>query len=225
MGRPRRADTASMSQTSSRPAPVTSPGVLILSLTREPIYLTPSARTFLAELDGSPAASWDGSALPPAIHHVCDELQHNRRDDLTATDWGKMHALHLAQTACSTILVRGYGILDQHSGQTGRFLILLEAISTGSPAPIAREDADHQFTERQQGVLNGLLMGHSNKEIAANLQISVHTVKEYIRQIMLKLHATSRTGIVARVAGFTLPSAQSTGQRKSQGPQSAVQVA
>ena len=212
-------------QVQPQPAPLSSPGVLILSMTRDPLYITPSAHKFLEELDGSTEGSWAGTVLPLAIQYVCNELQHDGKQDPQGTDWGKMHVRHLARTAYGTILVRGYGILEQRGAQAGRFLILLETVPIESSAHDTHGETDCQFTARQRSILNGLVLGLTNKQIAESMMISVHTVKEYVRQLMMKLHTTSRTGIVARVAGLTLPTPNTSGHRKSQAAQTTVQVA
>ena len=224
MGNARRADRSKMlPQIQPQPAPLSSPGVLILSMTLEPLYITPSAHKFLAELDGLMDASWSGRVLPLAVRHVCAELQDGKPYP-AGTDWDKMQVRHLAQTAQGTILVRGYCIVEQHGAQTGRFLILLETVPAESSVHDSHGETDCQFTARQRGILNGLVLGLTNKEIAASMTISVHTVKEYVRQLMMKLHTGSRTGIVARVAGLTLPTQKVSGHRRSQAALAAVQV-
>jgi len=206
-------------------APLSSPGVLILSGTREPLYITPGAHKFLAELDGfTDAIIWSGPALPLAVQHVCTELQYDDKHDQTGTDWNKMQVRHLARTAQGTILIRGYAIFEQRGTQAGRFLILLETVPTESSRSDTSQATGYQFTERQRAILNGLVLGLTNKEIAESLRISIHTVKEYVRQLMIKLHASSRTGIVACVAGLTLPSPKASGHRKSQTAEATVQV-
>ena len=220
-----RSNTHEAPNVSPQSAPLSSPGVLILGITRELLYITLSAHKFLAELDGLNGASWNGTVLPVAVQQVCTELQHDGKQDPRGTDWGKMHVRHLAQTAYGTILIRGYGIFEQRGAQAGRFLILLETLPTESAVHDRHGETDCQFTARQQAIVNGLVLGFTNKEIAESMLISVHTVKEYIRQLMMKLHTTSRTGIVARVAGLTLPTPNTSGHRQSQTAQSTVQVA
>jgi DNA-binding CsgD family transcriptional regulator len=199
--------------------------VLILSTTRQSLYITPNAHKFLAELGDSNDASWNSAALPLAIQHVCNELQHDGTHDPSGTDWDKMHVRHLARTAHGTILVRGYGMLEKGT-QAGRFLLLFEMVSLeSSAASDTGDERDYQFTERQRAIVNGLVLGLTNKAIAESLFISVHTVKEYIRQLMMKLHTDSRTGIVARVAGLTLPSTKKSDHRTSSAVPNTVQVA
>lgn len=213
MSNARRADKSKLlPQLQPQPAPLSSPGVLILSMTLEPLYITPSGHKFLAQLDGLTDASWNGRVLPLAIRQVCTELQLDGKPYPAGTDWDKMQVRHLAQTAQGTILVRGYWIVEQQGGQAGRFLILLETVPAESSVHDSHGEMDCQFTARQRGIVNGLALGLTNKEIAESMTISVHTVKEYVRQLMMKLHTGSRTGIVARVAGLTLPSPKPNGQ-------------
>jgi len=227
MGRPRgavRSKLLPLPHVHPQPAPLSSPGVLILSMTREPIYITPIAHKLLGELDGSTEGSWADTVLPLAIQYVCNELQHDGKQDPGGTDWGKMHVHLLARTAYGPILVRGYGILEHPGAQTGRFLILLETVSTESSVHDKYGETDCQFTARQRSIVNGLVLGLTNKQIAESMTISVHTVKEYVRHLMMKLHTSSRTGIVARVAGLTIPSPKVSCHRRSPAVLAAVQV-
>lgn len=227
MSRPRRAIRSKPHKVQNvlpQSTPLLIPGVLILSISREPLYMTLSAHKFLAELDGLTDAPWDSTVLPLAIHHVCTQLQHEGKQDLTGTDWDTLQVRQLARTPHGTILVRGYGIFEYHGAPTGRFLILLERVSEEPSVHSAQGATDCQFTARQRSTANGLVLGLTNKEIAESMLISVHTVKEYVRQLMMKLDTPSRTGIVARMAGLTLPSPKSSSHRKSQAAQATVQV-
>jgi DNA-binding NarL/FixJ family response regulator len=93
---------------------------------------------------------------------------------------------------------------------------LLEAISEvlagGSPmsAPIARivvqsfqnapvkGDEAAALSQRELSVINGLARGLAYKQIADQLGVSIHTVRNYIRRIYEKLHVQSRTEAVAK---------------------------
>ena len=48
------------------------------------------------------------------------------------------------------------------------------------------------LTPREQNVLDHLVSGATDKEIAIQLSISVHTVKSHVRSILNKLHAVNR---------------------------------
>jgi DNA-binding CsgD family transcriptional regulator len=55
-----------------------------------------------------------------------------------------------------------------------------------------------ELTLREVEVLQQLITGASNKEIARRLDISIHTVKFHVASIVAKLGATGRTDAVAR---------------------------
>jgi DNA-binding NarL/FixJ family response regulator len=93
---------------------------------------------------------------------------------------------------------------------------LLEAIRDvhegGSPmsAPIARKvvqslqtprpgaDETPELSPREREVLNGLAEGQAYKQIAGKLDVSIHTVRNYIRRIYEKLHVRSSAEAVAK---------------------------
>jgi DNA-binding NarL/FixJ family response regulator len=93
---------------------------------------------------------------------------------------------------------------------------LLEAIEEvcagGSPmsAPIARKvvqsfktapahgDESVALSPRERSVLDGLAHGLAYKQIAGQLGVSIHTVRNYIRRIYEKLHVCTRTEAVAK---------------------------
>jgi DNA-binding CsgD family transcriptional regulator/tetratricopeptide (TPR) repeat protein len=63
----------------------------------------------------------------------------------------------------------------------------VDALSGHAPAP------DHGLTNREVEVLRLLATGKSNKEIAASLVISEHTVARHVQNIFTKLGVASRT--------------------------------
>jgi two-component system, NarL family, response regulator YdfI len=75
-----------------------------------------------------------------------------------------------------------------------------ESIVAGSQIPSATngvEELLEPLTPREQEVLRMLALGLANKEIAARLNISEHTVKFHVAAILGKLGAASRTEAVA----------------------------
>lgn len=64
------------------------------------------------------------------------------------------------------------------------------------PAVVAEEEGE-QLTERQLEVLQRIVQGETNQEIAAALFITERTVKYHIREILQKLHLRNRAQMVA----------------------------
>ena len=66
------------------------------------------------------------------------------------------------------------------------------------PAAEASEDKPGQLSPREQAVLDGLAKGWTYKQLASELDISIDTIRTYIRRIYEKLHVQSRTEAVAK---------------------------
>jgi DNA-binding NarL/FixJ family response regulator len=72
-----------------------------------------------------------------------------------------------------------------------------EALPAGAASSPALDELAESLTRREQEVLQMLAAGLSNKEIAARLNISDHTVKFHVASILGKLGAASRTEAVS----------------------------
>jgi DNA-binding NarL/FixJ family response regulator len=66
------------------------------------------------------------------------------------------------------------------------------------PAASATEDKSNHLSPREQAVLDGLAKGWTYKQLASELDISIDTIRTYIRRIYEKLHVQSRTEAVAK---------------------------
>ena len=68
------------------------------------------------------------------------------------------------------------------------------------PSEIAQQMADHMssedLTSRELDVLRAVAQGRSNKVVGVALGISEHTVKNHLKNILMKLDATDRTHAV-----------------------------
>ena len=85
----------------------------------------------------------------------------------------------------------GAGLIVVHSAEAS---VLFPAGETAS-RPLA--ELPEPLTQRENEVLQMLASGLANKEIAARLKISEHTVKFHVASILGKLGASSRTEAVS----------------------------
>jgi NarL family two-component system response regulator LiaR len=76
--------------------------------------------------------------------------------------------------------------------------ILSELARPEIPVPEPGARGPDRLTERERDVLRLVVAGLRNKEIAAELGVSENTVKFHLRNILDKLHAQSRSEVVAR---------------------------
>ena len=72
-----------------------------------------------------------------------------------------------------------------------------EMLPAATPAADSLADLAEPLTRREREVLQMLASGLANKEIAARLNISDHTVKFHVASLLGKLGASSRTEAVA----------------------------
>ncbi|WP_029268281.1 MULTISPECIES: response regulator [unclassified Microbacterium] len=79
----------------------------------------------------------------------------------------------------------------------------LAAVAENAALPVPVPDAGRlaNLTGREQEVLEGILQGWSNAQLAARLRISVPTVKTHVSNVLTKLGARSRSHAAALVRG------------------------
>jgi DNA-binding NarL/FixJ family response regulator len=83
--------------------------------------------------------------------------------------------------------LRGEAALSPHLA--GRVLAEFRRLSKGG---ILEKDGQETLTEREQQVLSKVAEGATDKEIAAELNISLNTVKTHVRNILAKLQVSTR---------------------------------
>jgi DNA-binding NarL/FixJ family response regulator len=135
------------------------------------------------------------------------KVHRSRRIVLLAEDLTRAETVRLMQSGVKAILPRDSSASEITSA--------LEAVSEGLvafspdflrlllPAPAEGAEQDFEYlndplTSRESEVLALLAGGAGNKEIAAQLRISEHTVKFHVSSILGKLGATTRTEAVSR---------------------------
>jgi len=67
----------------------------------------------------------------------------------------------------------------------------LSAISAGQ-RPVDTELKWESLTERERQILNGIAAGRSNPEMAAELFVSVNTIRFHVGNVLCKLQVRSR---------------------------------
>src|ERR1700730_390268 len=90
-------------------------------------------------------------------------------------------------------------LIDSHTKEPGQptTAVLLERGPSGL-APLSQVSQQFNLTPREQEVLEYLLQGIRNKEIANRMNLSPSTVKAFVRLIMIKTGVSSRSAIVVK---------------------------
>jgi DNA-binding CsgD family transcriptional regulator len=93
-------------------------------------------------------------------------------------------------------LVLHASVLDSASGE-GNVAVVVEPAKSGDLAPIIIEA--YGLTPRERDVVRAIAQGRSTPQIAAELFLSPHTVRDYIKSVFDKVGVTSRGELVAKL--------------------------
>ena len=96
--------------------------------------------------------------------------------------------LHVVQRGGARITVRLALTFDERSGHT---LVVFEQRAKVDP----RDDLSPRLLE----TLQGLLAGHSEKQLAADMGLSPHTIHDYVKALYRRFGVASRAELLARV--------------------------
>jgi DNA-binding CsgD family transcriptional regulator len=172
------------------------PGILILDHRKKPIFFNPVALAVLGGIDGAKASTLKNAfsiILPREISALYDTLKKDHN-----------------YLACQTILIpvqettyccRGV-FLQGPSGSTGKtffIFFLIEKIMQRQMVDLETVKKQFNLSERQMEIVECLLAGLSNKEMADESCVSEDTIKGHLRHIMKRLDVHSRTGILSKI--------------------------
>ncbi|GEM_PF-1258565 len=206
------------------------PGILILNQNGDTLYLNHDAKLFLEGLTktshplrskktNKPSESFKqnesvvsedriknatGSPLPEIVYQLYAQFA-----TMTSTyDMESETALPTVNRICihdgRVYLLRALLLQTEGALQTpAHFMILIEKVSQG--VRVDQIDWTARLTPRENEVVDLLLEGKTNKEIAVRIDIGEYTVKDHIKRIMKKLDVTTRAGIVAKVLQHHFP--------------------
>jgi DNA-binding CsgD family transcriptional regulator len=174
------------------------PGILILTSSTQLLYKDRLAWELCAEVS-SRAGSKANGVLPTELVELCNEVAKLLRIWTDAKDWEQIRIKRVIGNPDRPILMCGLGIPDRHGLQQSRILITMEEIGRHRGAVIEQVKDIFHLTDREVTVVQNLLKGWTNKEIAHELGVTEQTVKEHIKHIMAKTKTSTRTGILVQV--------------------------
>jgi DNA-binding CsgD family transcriptional regulator len=175
------------------------PGVLFLTSSLQLIYKDQHSRHLCAVINHAQGVKTARGLLPPAVLEVCGEVAQLMKTARTSVRTQDLQVKQLVPHPDSPVLIWGIGLPDPNDPDEGRILVLLEE-SQRHPAALLRA-AQRRFmlTDRDTEVLQHLLKGWTNKEIANAMHIGEQAVKEHIRKLMNKTRSRTRAALVITV--------------------------
>lgn len=173
------------------------PGILMLSSSMQLLYSDRRIWELFGRIKPQEGKAQHG-VLPPAVEGLCSEIIKLLQVRTEAKDWEQFRVKRVVGDPVQPILLSGVGIPEQHGGKS-RVLITVEALGRRQEAMIEQAKELFRLTTREVSVVQHLLKGWTNKEIASALTVTEQTIKEHIKHIMAKTQTTTRTGILVHV--------------------------
>jgi DNA-binding CsgD family transcriptional regulator len=173
------------------------PGILILTCNHQLLYKDRRAWELCAELNKDAGKS--NGVVPSSIAELCGEITKLLQVWTDAKDWEQIRIKRVIGNPDRPILLSGLGLPDRNESHEARILITMEEIGRRQGAILSQVKDLFRLTDREVTVVENLLKGWTNKEIANELGVTEQTVKEHIKHIMAKTKTTTRTGILVQV--------------------------
>lgn len=176
-----------------------SPGVVVMGPRGEILLMNQQADDILKKIRSRPGPSSRGEEgkLVKRLHELRTKIL-----DALSNPGGPVQE----EPICELLPLRGTtfslrGIVLEGAGQEAApVMILIEPIQERAGASPSVQADEIKLTKREEEICKLITRGLINKEIASALGIGVHTVKDHVKKIMKKLKASSRAGIVAKIA-------------------------
>jgi DNA-binding CsgD family transcriptional regulator len=138
--------------------------------------------------------------LPPAVASLVDQIRKFLTVRTDQKDWEQLQLRRIVPTRRSSVLLCGTALVDQ-TDVGNRILIVMHEVGIGVwyDKIIFQAKERFQLTARETTVIQHLLKGWTNKEIAQEMRLAEQTIKEHFKHISEKTCTTTRTGIVIQL--------------------------
>ena len=149
--------------------------------------------------------------LPPAVVSLVDQIQKLLTVRTDPKDWEQIQLRRVVNIPHSSVLLCGTVLIDQTHAET-RILIVLSEVGVGAwqDKVIVQAKETFHLTAREATVVQHLLKGWTNKDIAIEMELSEQTVKEHFKHLAEKTRTTTRTGIAMKIIHARLRHAPTT---------------
>ena len=164
-------------------------GFLVLDASFRLIFFNVEAAQILNYPDGTPDGSADANGLAERIRMILGDCALGNEAPWVAE----------FRSGRRRYFCRAFRIAPGTKGvYEASIAVLLERGPSGMVA-LSKIAQQFNLTKREREVLEYLLQGMSSKEIATRMSVSPSTVKAFLRLIMIKTHASSRSAVVGKI--------------------------
>ena len=176
------------------------PGVLFLTSSLQLIYKDQHSHHLCTVINHAQGMKTASGLLPPAVLDVCGRVaQLMMKTAKTCVRAQDVQVRQLVPHPDTPVLIWGIGLPDSNHPDEGHILVLMEESQRRPTALLRAAQRRFMFTDRDGEVLQHLLKGWTNKEIANAMHIGEQAVKEHIRKLMIKTGSRTRAALVIAV--------------------------
>jgi len=178
----------------------TGAGIILLSASMRLLYKDQRAGELCEQIIRSQGGKTANGVLPPAVVSLANEIRNIFQTPREAKDWEQFQLRRIVNTLQRPVLIYGMGLAAPNEWET-RILIVINEIGVGAwqNKVIAQAKEKFNLTAREMIVVQHLLKGWTNKEIANEMGLAEQTVKEHCKHIFEKTSTTTRTRLLMQL--------------------------
>ena len=173
-------------------------GLLILTPTMEVRYVSSEAQELCQRLKTFQLNYDSNCMLPRDVIELFQEVLLAVTQQVANGVQSPCEHLRIVGDPQCPMWLRGLGVPDPNGPAYMSIVIQIELMRVRKQYASQQRAVEFRLSKREKSIVDGLIKGFSNKEIAAEQGISEYTVKEYLKRLMSKIGTTSRTGILGR---------------------------
>jgi DNA-binding CsgD family transcriptional regulator len=176
------------------------PGIMLLTASMRLLYKDRRAWELCEQIIRCQGGKTAKGVLPLSVASLVDQIRKTLTVRTEPKDWEQIQLRHVVNTLHSSILLCGTALIDQTHAET-RILVVISEVGIGAweDKVIVQAKETFHLTARETTVVQHLLKGWTNKEIANEMRLAEQTIKRYFKQISEKTDTTTRTGIVMTI--------------------------
>jgi DNA-binding CsgD family transcriptional regulator len=193
-------DDVSSDNKENMAVPHAGPGIMLLTASMQLLYKDPRAWELCEQIIRTQDGKTAKGVLPPAVVSLVDQIQKILKIRTDPKDWEQIQLRYFVNTLHSTVLLCGTALIDQTKAE-GRILIVMTetGFSAWQDHVIYHAREKFQLNAREATVVQHLLKGWTNKDIANEMRLSEQTIKQHLRRISEKTNTTTRIGMAMRM--------------------------
>jgi DNA-binding CsgD family transcriptional regulator len=184
----------------SMAVPPAGPGIMLLTASMQLLYKDRRAWELCQQIIRCQDGKTANGVLPPAVASLVDQIQKTLTVRTDPKDWEQIQLRRYVNTLHSSVLLCGTALIDQSNAEK-RILIVISEVGIGAWQDNVVVWAKEKFhlTARETTVVQHLLKGWTNKEIANEMRLAEQTIKEHFKHISEKTSTTTRIGIAMTI--------------------------